>query len=231
MAALRSTSSHTAVLERLAQLCRATEEGGRHGAIATSHEELDRRLPRGGWPLGCLIELLSAVQGIGELGLLLPALCRLAQDGRYIAWIAPPYIPYAPALAGRGVPLERLLIIHTASPAESLWAMEQALRCPAVGAVLAWPPALVDKSLRRLQLAAEAGGSLAILHRPLTAAQEPSPAALRLRLQPHPHALGIHILKARGGSGGWSGQLPHHDGGVARDGRPVAVHSFAGVGA
>lgn len=222
MALLRSSATHSATLEQLAHFCRATEDGGQHGAIASSYEELDRRLPRGGWPLGALIELLSTTEGIGELSLLLPALCHLAHNGRYIAWIAPPYIPYAPALIEHGLPLERLLIIHTRSLSESLWATEQALRCPAVGAVLGWPAHLVDKSLRRLQLAAEAGGSLAILHRPLAAANEASPAALRLQLQPQPQGLDIHILKARGGRAGWSWQLPHP--------RAVAVRSFAGAG-
>lgn len=227
MAAVRSsfTPASAATREQLARLCRSAEDSGKHGALASGFDELDQRLPRGGWPLGALIELLSVTAGIGELGLLLPALCRLAQGGRYVAWIAPPYIPYAPALAQRGLPLERLLIIHTRSLAESLWATEQALRCPAVGAVLGWASHVVDKRLRRLQLAAEAGGSLGILHRPLAAADEASPAALRLQLQPQHQGQGldIHILKARGGRAGWSWQLPHRD--VA-----LAVHSSTRAG-
>jgi cell division inhibitor SulA/protein ImuA len=226
MAAVRSvfTPASAATREQLAQLCRRAEDGGRHGALASGFDELDRRLPRGGWPLGALIEVLGVTAGIGELGLFLPALARLAGDGRYIAWIAPPYIPYAPALAQRGLPLERLLIIHSRSPAESLWASEQALRCPAIGAVLGWAEHLVDKSLRRLQLAAEAGGSLGILHRPPAAAHQASPAALRLQLQPQRDGAGldIHILKARGGRAGWSWQLPPRD--------DLAVHSSARAG-
>jgi protein ImuA len=227
MAALRSLLPRptiAATREQLAQLCRSVEDGGKHEALVSGFDELDRRLPRGGWPLGALIELLCCTAGIGELSLLLPALCRLANGGRYIAWIAPPYIPYAPALAQRGLLLERLLIIHTRGLAESLWATEQALRCPAVGAVLGWADHLMDKNLRRLQLAAEAGGSLAILHRPPAAANEASPAALRLQLQPQRQGQGldIHILKARGGHAGWSWQLPHRD--------ALAMHSFPRTG-
>jgi cell division inhibitor SulA/protein ImuA len=225
MAVVRSSFRpvSAATREQLAQLCRSAEDGGQHGALVSGFEELDRRLPRGGWPLGALTELLSVTQGIGELSLFLPALNRLAHSGRYIAWIAPPYIPYAPALLQQGLPLERLLIIYTHSPSESLWATEQALRCPAVGAVLGWAEHLVDKSLRRLQLAAEAGGSLGILHRPLAAAAEASPAALRLQLQPHPQqGLDIHILKARGGRSGWSWHLPHRD--------AMALHSVTRAG-
>ena len=100
MAVVRSsfTPVSAATREQLARLCRSAEDGGQHGALVSGFDELDRRLPRGGWPLGALIELLSVAQGIGELGLFLPALSRLAHSGRYIAWIAPPYLPYAPAL-------------------------------------------------------------------------------------------------------------------------------------
>jgi cell division inhibitor SulA/protein ImuA len=171
-------------------------------AAHSGFPELDASLPGGGWPIGAIAELMSDAIGIGELSLLVPVLSRLARAGRYIAWIAPPYLPYAPALAQRGLPLERMLLIHTRSLQESLWAAEQALRCPAVGAVLGWPAYIIDKNVRRLQLAAEAGGSLGILYRPPEAARESSPAALRLRLHSAPDGLAVEIQKSRGGRAG-----------------------------
>jgi hypothetical protein len=98
--------------------------------------------------------------------------------------------------------LERVLLIQTRSLQESLWATEQALRCPAIGAVLGWPAYIVDRSVRRLQLAAEAGGSLGILYRPPEAARESSPAALRLRLHAAAEGLAVEIQKSRGGACG-----------------------------
>jgi len=95
-----------------------------------------------------------------------------------------------------------VLLIQTRSLQESLWAMEQALRCPAVGAVLGWPAHIVDRNVRRLQLAAEAGDSLGILFRPPEAALESSPAALRLRLHAAPDGLAVEIHKSRGGRAG-----------------------------
>jgi hypothetical protein len=191
-------------LEQLARLCRAAEvsRGPRPAAAPSGFAELDASLPGGGWPVGAIAELMSDTIGIGELSLLVPALSRLARAGRYIAWIAPPYLPYAPALAQRGLPLERVLLIRTRSLQQSLWATEQALRCPAIGAVLGWPAYIVDKNVRRLQLAAEAGGSLGILYRPLECAREPSPAALRLRLHAAPDGLAVEIQKSRGGRTG-----------------------------
>jgi cell division inhibitor SulA/protein ImuA len=172
---------------------------------------LDAQLPGGGWPIGAITELMPELAGIGELRLLAPALVALARAGRYIAWIAPPLLPYAPALAGAGLPLERVLIIQTRDLKESLWAMEQTLRCPLFGAVLAWPASIADRNVRRLQLAAEAGGSLGILYRPPPAAQALSPAALRLRLSPLRSplldGLAVEIPKMRGGRAGLQLQL------------------------
>ena len=69
----------------------------------TIGEDLDGQLPGGGWPDSGLVELLPNESGIGELRLLMPALAKLSREARWIAWIAPPYLPYAPALASAGI--------------------------------------------------------------------------------------------------------------------------------
>ena len=107
--------------------------------IASGFAALDAELPGGGWPCGALTEILPQHEGIGELRILGPALAQLAAQGKFIAWIAPPYLPYAPALAAAGIALERVLIVKTAKDGDSLWATEQALRTAACGGVLAWP--------------------------------------------------------------------------------------------
>jgi hypothetical protein len=201
-------SARSLTLEQLSRLCQDGEwRRGLHQAAPSGFAELDASLPSGGWPVGAISELLLEAMGIGELGLLVPALSRLAQAGRYIAWIAPPYLPYAPALAQAGIALKRVLVVQTRGVQESLWATEQTLRCPAFGAVLSWPSGIVDKNVRRLQLAAEAGGTLGILYRPAEAAREHSPAALRLRLAPTSAGLTVDIHKCRGGRAGARLQL------------------------
>ena len=70
--------------------------------LSTGFAALDAELPEGGWPTGALIEIMPAAAGIGELSLLLPCLARLSAGRRWLAWIDPPYIPYAPALASAG---------------------------------------------------------------------------------------------------------------------------------
>ena len=66
----------------------------------------------------------------------MPALAALSQAGQPLAWIAPPYLPYAPGLAQGGVALERLLLVRRATIATALWAAEQAAALPGIGAVL-----------------------------------------------------------------------------------------------
>jgi len=185
-------------LERMCRSGPTSEEAG-PVALPTGFAQLDAVLPGGGWPVGAITELMPEAQGIGELSLLLPALAQLGGAGRYIAWIAPPCLPCPQALTRHGLVLERLLLVQARDAQAGLWATEQALRCPAIGAVLAWPAALDDRRVRRLQLAAEAGGSCGLLYRPPAAALQPSPAALRLRLQALDAGLRIEIQKARGG--------------------------------
>jgi hypothetical protein len=168
-------------------------------ALPTGFAALDELLPGGGWPRGALTELLIARQGIGELRLLMPALADLSEADGWLAWVAPPYVPYAAALAAVGIDLKRLVVAKPPSEADAWWTAEQALRSGACGALLAWLRAADERRMRRMQLAAETGHTWGVLFRHARAAQERSPAALRLLLEPAAEGLAVHILKRRGG--------------------------------
>jgi len=191
-------------LEQLARLCR--REGTVPPAIhATGCAALDAVLPHGGWQSGTIVELMPTQIGVGEFRLLLPALASITNTDRHVALVAPPYIPFAPALNNHGVRLERLLIIRTDKHADTLWAIEQTLRCKSFGAVVGWPENIKDRDTRRLQLAAEAGRSVGFLYRSPAAMIESSPAAVRLKLQPTAAGdLAIDVLKCRGTRSGFS---------------------------
>lgn len=175
--------------------------------LSSGYEILDRHLPEGGWPQQALTEILIGDYGIGELKLLMPALASLSleqssaeyREPGWIAWVAPPFQPYAPALKQCGVDLSRMLIVRPRDNNEALWSAEQALSSGTCAAVLLWPESLDDQASRRLQLAAEKGHSWAIAFRPLSARTQPSAAALRIELQPGVNATRLHILKSRGG--------------------------------
>ena len=197
MNALSSILSHPAVW-RGTELGRVTTP-----SVPSGYAELDAELPGGGWPTAALTEILPQHAGIGELRILGHALANLAAQGRWLAWIAPPYLPYAPALQAAGIDLARLMVIRTRTPRETLWAIEQTLRSQTCGAVLAWLPERSGTQryteLRRLQLAAERGQSLAFLFRPPECESESSPAALRIALTTHTGGLAARIFKRRGG--------------------------------
>jgi hypothetical protein len=167
-------------------------------AVPTGFGELDAALPGGGWPSGALTELLASARGIGELGLLMPALARLTCAGKRVVWLAPPHLPYAPALAAAGVDLPHLALVRAAGRRDALWAAEQALRAGSCHALLAWLPSAGYQHLRRLAVAAEASRAFVALFRPAQAAAESSPACLRLALEPAEGGLRAHVLKRRG---------------------------------
>jgi hypothetical protein len=164
--------------------------------LSSGFAALDEHLPDKGWPRTGLIEILVSRFGSGELTVLLPALAALTRvrDARWCVWVAPPLMPFAPALASRGVVLDRVAIVRGARP---LWAFEQTLRSGGCDAALAWTRRSMPRETRRLQLAAERGRTLGVLFRPRRAAREASSAVLRLSLEPLAAGMRITLLKGR----------------------------------
>jgi len=164
--------------------------------LSTGFAALDEYLPDKGWPRTGLIEILVPRFGSGELSVLLPALAALtrAAAARWCVWVAPPLMPFAPALASRGIVLDRIAVVGGARP---LWAFEQTLGSGACDAVLGWARQPKAREIRRLQLAAERGRTLGVLFRPRSAAREASAAVLRLRLEPLAVGVRLTLLKGR----------------------------------
>lgn len=184
------------------------EELSRPRTHSTGFRLLDAELPGGGWPVGALTEIMTSCAGVGELSLAMPLLQSLCGDGRPVAFIRPPHIPYSPALISAGVSLDTVLWIDTSAEADARWAAEQLLRDGATGAVLLWDATRDDRSLRRLQLAAEAGHSFAFLYRPVSLLGVASPAALRLALSASEGGTRVDLVKVRGGGRARSVVLP-----------------------
>jgi len=167
-------------------------------AVPTGFQALDSELPGGGWPSGALTEILGSQQGIGELQLVLPALAALTWAGKRVVWLAPPHLPYAPALAAAGINLSQLVVVRAPGRRDALWAAEQALRAGCCHALLGWLRRAGYDDLRRLAVAAEGSPAWIALFRPREAAAESSPACLRIALEPDGDALSVRILKRRG---------------------------------
>ena len=185
------------------------------GIVASGSAALDAELPGGGWPQGALTELLVDTPGGGELSLLMPALAQVTKTGRPSVWTLPyeqtssasvatveTPLPYAPALSAAGIDLDRSIFVQPVTPRESLWALEQSLRMPHLGALIGWLPAgnvnADFRALRRLHLLAGRYQALVFVLRTPRAAVAPSPAALRLLLASRDGRLDVTLLKRRG---------------------------------
>jgi hypothetical protein len=166
--------------------------------VPSGYRALDRELPSGGWPTGALTEILGLHEGVGELQLVLPALAALTRAGRRIVWLAPPHLPYSPALAAAGVALEHLTVVRAPGRRDALWAAEQVLRAGTCHALLAWLRDIRYAELRRLAVAAEGSQTFVALFRPRAAAHESSPACLRIVLESGEGTLAARLLKRRG---------------------------------
>jgi hypothetical protein len=191
-AALSALLSHPAIW-------RGGECAPEPAALPTGFRALDEVLPGGGWPGNALTEMLLAREGIGELRLTLPALAQLTRAGRQVVWIAPPYRPYAPALAAAGVVLSRLALVRCRDAREALWAFDQALRAPECGAVFGWLAERDERPLRRLALAAREGRTWGVLWRRPGVTAQAIAASLRLGLDVDEGRLSVRVLKRRGG--------------------------------
>jgi hypothetical protein len=185
------------------ELWRAGQLGHPEETRSSGFPGLDEHLPGGGWPRAGLAELLLATAGVGELRLLVPLMRALSrEEARWIVWVDPPFLPYAPALEALGVDVSRILLIHPKSHQEALWALERASRSGTCSLALAWleERQLELKDTRRLQLAARQGRTLACLFRPAEAAGVKSMAELRLGVTlPEPGVAAVEIHKRRGG--------------------------------
>ena len=166
--------------------------------LPTGEAQLDAQLPGGGWPIGALIEVLQPPAVHSEWRLLLPALVRSGTG--LVVLVGAQRVPFVPALQAQGLQARRVLRIDVQRPEACLWAAEQALRCAAVDAVLAWLPQARSAQLRRLHLAAASHDTLLFVMRAQAAQRDASPAPLRLLVQPSraSDGLDVQVCKRRG---------------------------------
>jgi protein ImuA len=210
-------ASEATVTALHAQVWRADEvaaSAATRATMPTGFAALDAEFPGAGWPRSQLIELLVERAGTGELSLLAPALVQTSRERRACVWVLPrsasgpstatqEVLPYGPALQGAGVNLAQHIFVKPGTTREAFWAIEQSLRTAHLGALICWLPASssVDtefRALRRLHLLASQTRTLLFALRGSHCLSAPSPAALRLQLEPRDGQLQVHILKRRG---------------------------------
>ena len=148
----------------------------------------------GGLALGALHEIAGGGEDAAADGFAAALLGRLvAARSRPVLWCPAGDDLYAPGLCALGLDPGRVILARVGRPADRLWAMEEGLRSPALAGVLGELPALGLTDGRRLQLAAEAGGTLGLVlqrGRRRAAEDRPSAASSRWRIAAVPSPAG-----------------------------------------
>jgi len=150
---------------------------------------LDAVLPAGGLSRGRLHEVSADDPGVGT-AFAAALLARLAAArAAPVVWIVRGRDLHAAGLTTYGLTPDRLIAVRAVREADALWAMEEALRCKRLAAVLGEVGGLTLTACRRLQLAAEAGGVAGLLLRlGEVRTADPSAAATRWRVAAAPSA-------------------------------------------
>jgi len=202
------------MLEQLRQQLRSLEKpagiGDGPGVLPFGIAAIDETLG-GGLMRGALHEIAAASEAhlAAATGFALRLAARMHAR---LVWLvedmalAESGAPYGPGLDAFGLAPERLLTVNVAHVRDLLWAMEEVLRCRAVGAVIGEVrgSTVGTVALRRLSLAAAESGALALLLR-ASPADEASTAATRWVVGAAPHdCLTAQLVRnRRGPAGSW----------------------------
>ena len=198
---MNATSPRDARLAALREEVRTIESAGRAAGrlvMPFGLDPVDSRLAGGGLAVGALHEAAPASPALGDEAaatLFFAAVAaRLSREQGEVLWALARRDLFAPGLAQAGLTPERLIYAECRRDEEVLAVMEEGLRHGGLAAVVGEVGSLVLAAGRRLQLAAEEGGTTALLLRRWRKAGAdplalPSAAVTRWRLGCAPSAL------------------------------------------
>jgi len=174
--------------------------------------------PNAKFPLGAVHEFMAAspedaAATGGFVSGILASLMR--KDGATI-WISRSRTIFPPALISFGIAPDKIIFIDLQKEKEMLWAMEEALKCDGLAAVVAEMPELSFTASRRLQLAVEQSGVTGFILRCNPHNVNTTACVTRWKITPLPSAFtddmpgvafprwNVYLLKVRNGKpGNW----------------------------
>lgn len=221
---------------------------GQGKVVSSGCEAIDRLLPGRGYAPGTLVQWLvpdvfpggrsqtagvaaNAIQpgGLAADYLSLLTAIEACKDGRSLVVLDPWHQFYPPAVAALGVDMANLIILRSQAETRQqaaagqtdndlYWAIDQSLRCSAVGAV--WGPlgSIDQRWFRRFQLSAESSGCLGLFVQSVKEAKQPSWAEVQwlvagtkttgardaLSSNDRQQRVKLRLLRCRGGKAGRS---------------------------
>lgn len=122
-------------------------------AYPSGCRELDQQLPNGGFTRGWVYTCGASDLQL-SLSLIRQPLAQLTVGDKWIVLLAPPRHIVQQLQQFPDVDRKRLLVVHTHSDFDMLWAAEQAMASHTCAAVIGWPERVQDVDLKRLKLAA-----------------------------------------------------------------------------
>jgi protein ImuA len=154
--------THSA-LEKLRERLGCLEETQRRfSRIIPVADAVDRWMPHGGLPAGCIHEVKGAsLASALAFSSILSA--RIAGEHGNIVYIASGRSLHPLGLLPYGMRLDRFLYVSIRRPQDLAWAVMETLRCPQVSAVMSVLDGVSLTDSRRLQLAAESSGATGFL--------------------------------------------------------------------
>lgn len=159
-------------LDALRAEVRAIEVAGRaraSGSLPFGVDAMDGKVAGGGIMLGALHEMTGSSASIGDdaAALLFTAglAARAAMKGGVVLWALRWRDLFAPGLAQAGLTPDRLIQAECRRDEDVLAVMEEGLRHGGIAAVVGEVGQVSMSATRRLQLAAEQGGALALMLR------------------------------------------------------------------
>jgi protein ImuA len=190
---------------------------------------MNRAFPQGSFPLGAVHEFISSgPESAAATGGFISALISpLMKKGGACIWIGSSGKIFPPALQLFGIEPARIIFIDLQKEKDLLWAVEEALKCHGLAAVVAEIPSLSLTVSRRFQLAVEQSQVTGFIHRSNTRILNTNASISRWKISPLPTetydalpGLGyprwnVELLKIRNGKPGiwqveWSDQRFNH---------------------
>ena len=166
-----SRSERLAALRAEVQAIESGTRRGGHSRLPFGLEDVDRRLEGGGIAIAALHEIAGARPSIGDDAAATLFIAGIAarldsiHKGGTVLWALGRRDLFGPGLAQAGLPPDRLIYAECGSDQDVLAVMEEGLRHGGLAAVVGEVGRAQTASTRRLQLAAEEGGTTALMLR------------------------------------------------------------------
>ncbi len=170
------------------------------------------------FPVGAVHEFIAAgaEDAAAASGFISGILSSLMNNRGACIWIGSSITIFPPALVTFGIAPEKIIFIELKKEKEMLWAMEEALKCKGLSAVIGELPALSFTDSRRLQLAVEQSQVTGFVLRNNSRAPNPTCCITRWKITSLPSELpgnmpgvgfprwNVELLKVRNGiPGNW----------------------------